>query len=501
MNLAQTISEHARQRPDSIAVSDARGEVSYRDLDLRSGVLARALLHAGLAAGDRVAMLSENGCAAAGVLVAVAKAGGVFVPLNSRAGPGPLRQLLRISRPRFMIVSDRYLDLAEEALESLDDIRLIPLDGAAEVLAGGQPCEAVRLPRLSGEETATLVFSSGTSGIPKGVITSHRKLMHLFSQHVRHCGLSADDRLHLTMPMFHYAGLAGVLGAGLVAGAHVVCFDGRFDAERVLREAALHGVTVEHWIPTTILRVVNYLESHPQRLPALRSLHFGSMPISSRLLARLRAVLDVELIQLYGSTDCGLMARSDDLREPGHEGYMRLIPDSGCRIVDANGTDIPVGEAGEVTVSAQTSGMTGYWNDDERTASTMRDGRIHSGDMARILGDGKIALLGRRDGMIISGGENIYPAEVENMVAGHPAVSEVCVVGRDDEEFGQAVVAVVVLREGASLTLDELRGFGRGRCPSYMLPRQLKIVPHMPRTASGKIALSAVREEVNRSSI
>ena len=496
MNLSQTIWAHAKARPHSVAVSDPSRSVSYRELHEGSGRLARALAVAGLARGERVALLSENSCAAAEAFVGVVKAGGIFVPLNTRAGAGGLRDLLAICNPRFLLVSDRYVDMAREALGAGAETRLVPLDQAAEVLADGLPAEAVPLPDPDGEATATLVFSSGTSGVPKGVVTSQRKLLHLFGQHVRHCGLGPQDRLHLTMPMFHYAGLAGVLGAGLVAGARVVCYDGRFDPERVLDEAAKNGITVEHWIPTTILRVVNLLEEKPRTLSALRALHFGSMPISSRLLARLRAVLDVELVQLYGSTDCGLIAQSEDLRDVRNEGYMRLIPDSGCRIVDAKGADVPAGEAGEVAVREQISGMTGYWQDPNRTATAIRDGLIHSGDFARNLGEGRIVLLGRGDGMIISGGENIYPAEVEDMIAGHPAVREACVVGRDDEEFGQAVVAVVVLREGASLTLDELREFGRRTCPSYMLPRDLLIVPELPRTASGKVAVAAVRDGI-----
>lgn len=493
MDFLKTLSAHAAANPEAKAITDASRTVTYRDLEDRSDELARALLRHGVSVGDRVALLAGTQCDVAEALVAIFKVGGIFVPMNPKAGLPNLSALLTSSAPRVLLAQDRYFELAQEAAgpdhaPTLMNLRHRP--DAPDTLGGSQPS----LPVMDDDAPATLVFSSGTSGTPKGVVSSRRKFSHLLDQHVCHLGVRSDDRLHLTMPIFHYAGLAGVLGAGLAAGAQVVCYDGRFDAAKVLEHAAAHRVTIEHWIPTTILRVVREIEETSTALPEMRALHFGSMPISPSLLDRLRAVLDVELRQLYGSTDCGLMAVSDDLRDAERPLTMRLVEDSGARLVMPDGTEPRIGAAGEVAVAERMSGMTHYWEDPRSTAKMIRDGLIFSGDAAESLGDGRIRLLGRKDGMIISGGENVYPAEVETVVASHPAVAEVCVVGKEDEEFGTAVFAVVRLAEGGKLTLEELRAFCRGKCPPFMVPRGLKIVDELPRTASGKIALNKVRD-------
>lgn len=495
MDLLKSLSAHAAVHPESKAITDDSRTLNYKELEERSDEIAGELLELGVRVGDRVALLSGTQCEVAESLLAVLKVGGIFVPLNPKAGVSSLSSLLENSSPRVLLVQDRFVELARKVLVAQPRVIVVNLQRLPDT-ADRQGKPQAFFPPLEDDISATLVFSSGTSGVPKGVVSSRRKFSHLLHQHVRHLDICADDRLHLTMPTFHYAGLAGVLGAGLAAGAEVICYDGRFDAAKVLEHAVLHRVTIEHWIPTTILRVVRVLEETSMTLPDLRALHFGSMPISSSLLNRLRAVLDVELIQLYGSTDCGLISVSDDLRDQQHHSIMRLVADSGVRLIDDDGAEPEIGGVGELAVSERVSGMTHYWNEPDRTALTIRQGLIHSGDAAQNLGGGRIRLLGRKDGMIISGGENIYPAEVEIAVASHPAVSEVCVVGKDDEEFGKVVVAVVCLVEGDSLTLEELRAFCRGKCPHFMIPRGLMIVEELPRTPSGKIALSQVRDLV-----
>lgn len=493
MELLKTLSALAAVNPEARAITDALSTLTYKDLEDRSDALARALIDLGVSFGDRVALLAGTRCDVGAAMVAIFKVGGVFVPLNPKVGVPALRGLLEMSSPRVLLAQDRFVGLAQEAMADEPGVILANLrrpNGAPCRQGGTRPA----LPVLDDDAPATLVFSSGTSGVPKGVVSSRRKFSHLLHQHVRHLGIRPDDRLHLTMPIFHYAGLAGVLGAGLAAGAEVVCYDGRFDAAKVLEQAAAHRVTIEHWIPTTILRVVRELEEAPVALPDLRALHFGSMPVSTTLLDRLRAALDVELLQLYGSTDCGLMAVSDDLRDADENLTMHLVEDSGARLVTPEGKEPEIGEAGEVVVAESMGGMTHYWDDPSRTMATIRGGSIHSGDAAENLGGGRIRLLGRKDGMIISGGENVYPAEVEHVIAAHPAVGEVCVVGKEDEEFGSVVFAVIRVAEGAALTLEELRAFCRGKCPPHALPRGLKIVEDLPTTASGKIALAKVRD-------
>jgi acyl-CoA synthetase (AMP-forming)/AMP-acid ligase II len=328
-------------------------------------------------------------------------------------------------------------------------------------------------------------------------------------QHVRVCGLRPDDRLQLAMPLFHNAGMASGLGAGWRIGAHVVCFSGPFRPNAVLAQAAEQQITVAHWIPTMLHRLTAYLENEPLPLGSLRAIHFGAMPISPALLERMRQVFDAEFTQLYGSTDCGLVGYSDDLRDASRENDFRVEADSGVRILSDNFQDVAIGDVGQIAVTQTQSGMIGYWQDDARTRGVVQNGVVQngvvqngvvqngvvlSGDMARNLGDGRMALIGRQDDLIISGGENLYPSGVENVLADHPALRKVVVVGVPDDEFGQLVCVVAVLNVLAEVTLANLQDHCADKLPGYTIPRPPKIVSALPKTGAGKVARAAVRD-------
>jgi acyl-CoA synthetase (AMP-forming)/AMP-acid ligase II len=216
--------------------------------------------------------------------------------------------------------------------------------------------------------------------------------------------------------------------------------------------------------------------------------------MTTELFRKMAAAFPVALYQTYGTTDCGLIAvLRPEHRAAGHEATGRLLTDTHTRIVDLVGNEVTIGDIGEIIVDASTSGMLGYWGDTDLTAETIRNGWIHSGDMARRDTDGFISLVGRRDGLIISGGENIYPVEVEDVIAAHPSVAENIVIGAPDSDLGETVCAVVATR-GQALDLPGLRAFCAGRLAAYKIPRKLVIVEALPRTASGKIARGAARE-------
>lgn len=494
MHLSDMVVRRAEAGPDRLAIFDSASGLSYGALEAGAEGLARALRDEGVQPGARVAMLARNTPVYPLLMIATAKAGGIFVPLNTRAAAGTLRDLLAHCDPAVLVVQDEFLPLLQQAMAGARMPRLVVLDvdnralWARVAAASDKP-----LPPLGRDDLPGMImYTSGTTGAPKGVVTSHRNFIHLLDQHVRLCGLRPEDRLQLAMPLYHNGGMAAVMGAGLRAGAAVACFTGSFAAETVLAAAQRDQVSVAHWIPTMLNRLVEVMEATPTALPALRSVQFGAMPITPALLARVRAAFPVELLQLYGTTDCGLVACSDDLRDPGHAGYMRLAADSGVRVLDDTGADAPVGGSGEVVVTQAQSGMIGYWQAPEQTATAVRNGQVHTGDMARNLGGGRIALVGRRDGMIISGGENLYPGEVENALADHPALREVAVVGVEDPDLGQRVCAVVSLRPGAEVTLDDLRAHCAARIPGFMHPRVLRVIAELPRTATGKISRAEV---------
>lgn len=498
---------NALRCPQKIAIRLADDALTYLDLDSVSNRLAHRLAGEGIAGGDRVALLAFNCPEFAVVTQAVAKLGAILVPINVRLAAQEIRDLISHCMPRLLFVEAPFLDDARAACAGLAappalvTLRATGPTGLPDLrgLTQGAP-DVFKGPPVDPGSCAAIMYTSGTTGRAKGVMISHEKYLRIFTAFGIEMEVREPDVVQLAVPLFHNGGFASVLGPALMVGASVVCHRGPFDPRTVLEDIAHHRVTLTHWVPTMLSILLPVLEEGGRDLSSLRVVHYGAMPISAELLARVRRALPhVSFFQGYGTTDAGLIA----CLRPEHMGAHphatgRPVFNTLSRIVDDTGRDVAEGEVGEVIVHAGTSGMMGYWADEPATDAAIRDGWIHTGDIARRDTDGFFTLVERMNFLIISGGENIFPREVEEVLSTHPGIAEVAVFGVKDETFGEAVCAALVPAVPVPPTLEELRAWCDGRIARYKLPRHMLMLPALPRTALGKIAKGALMDLFRR---
>lgn len=494
---------NARRGPEKVAVRLDGETLTYRELDDMSNALGRALASGGIGTGDRVALLASNCPEFVVVSQAVAKIGAVLVPINTRFVADEVRYVLEHCEAEAFLVESEYAQTALAAVRGLANApRLFLLRGGDGIdgtvslasLIAGQPTETLPT-SVDPASPAVIMYTSGTTGAPKGVLISHEKYMRIFLAVAVELDVREEDICQAAVPLFHNGGFATVLNPALMVGATVVCYRGSFDPEKVLSDIERHRITLVHWVPTMLAMVQPHAESGAHDLSSLKKIQFGAMPISPQVLAAARRTFRADFYQGYGTTDAGKIACLRPSQFDQRSTMTgRPVFNTSMRIVDDNGRDVAVGEIGEIIVDAKTSGMIGYWKDEETTAKVMKNGWIHTGDMARQESAGFFSLVDRKGFMIISGGENIYPAEVEVAIASHPAVREVAVFGVSDSKFGEAVCAAVVPKPGATADLESLRAFCEGRISRYKLPRHLLVLDELPRTALGKIAKGLLKD-------
>jgi len=490
---------NAERCPNKAAVLFEEEELSFSELDSLSNRVASALLARNVTAGDRVAVMAFN-CPEFIILTqAVAKIGGILVPVNTRSATSEIAAVFTHCTPKLLFIEADFLATAQATFPNSGTLPIVTFRGSCgglsfnDFIAGSsaKPLDH----ELSPDLPAAIMYTSGTSGTPKGVVISHDKYLRIFHAIAIEMGVRECDVFQLVMPMFHNGGFASVLNPALMIGATVSCGGGRFDPERTLRDIERHRVTVTHWVATMLDRILPLVEDGGYDLSSLRKITYGAMPMSEDILARAREVFDVTFFQGYGTTDAGLIAcLTDEQHALRPRATGRPVFNTRCRVVGENGTPVAIGEIGEVVVDAQTSGMIGYWRDEQLTRQTIRNGWIHTGDMARRDADGFFTLVDRKNFMIISGGENIYPSEIEKVLVAHPDIRHVAVFGVPDPRFGEAVCAALVLSRPRALGIGDVQAFCDGRLARYKLPRHLLILDEMPFTATGKIAMAQLRE-------
>lgn len=489
---------NARRCPHKIAARMDDEVLTFRDLDAQSTRLAWSLISGGVVQGDRVAILALNSPEFVVVAQGVAKAGAILVPINTRFVGQEVVGVLAHCGAKILFVESEFLPVLGTAVDGMETPPLLILiRSGGSVACGMATLEGYvaamgpegALPGVDPNSAAAIMYTSGTTGTPKGVMVSHDKYLRIFLAIAIEMEVREPDVLQLAVPLFHNGGFASVLNPALMVGATVVCHRGSFDPERILADIARHGVTVTHWVPTMLAMVTPVAKSGRYDLGTLRRIHYGAMPIAPELLAEAREVFKADFFQGYGTTDAGLISCLRPEQHFSHLGMTgRPVFNTVSRIVDLDDNDVPVGAIGEIVVAADSSGMIGYWNDEVATANAIRDGWIYTGDLARQEADGFFTIVDRKNFMIISGGENVFPVEVEAVILSHPQISEVAVFGLKDAKFGEVVCAAVVPKAGASMSLELIQEYCDGKLARYKIPRRLLILEQMPRTAIGKIA-------------
>ncbi len=448
--------------------------------------LAGALRSLGLKPGDGVAMLAFNSDLYLQYYFAVPWAGGVLVPINTRLAPAEVVYWLNDSASRFLLVDDAFAPIIEQIAPQLGHLEKIIYvgDGAApsgferltDLLAVAQPVEDAG---RAGEDLAALFYTGGTTGKAKGVMLTHAGVITNTLQWCVTIGLSLDDRLMIVAPMFHMvAGLNSIAAAMLAARISVLP---RFEPEMVLAHIAERRVTKVALVPTMIHALVHHPAIARYDLSSLRKISYGGSPMSVTLLERtLRALPHTQFYQIYGQTEAGpnVASLAPKYHDPAAPNGGRMasaghpMPGVEVTIRDENDVEVPPGVIGEICVrSAAVS--PGYWRQPEQTELAWRNGRLHTGDAGYIDAQGFLYIVDRLKDMIITGGENVYSAEVEAVVHQHPAVAECVVIGVPSDVWGEQVHAIVRLHPGASLTEPELIAHCRASLAGYKCVRSV----------------------------
>ena len=475
---------------------------TYADMAAAVEALA-AVLHAqGLRQGDRVGYLGFNRPECLFTLFAGAVLGAIFVPLNFRLTPPELKLLIHDADIHTLLVGPEHLDLIEPMRAELPCQRYIRIgDGAPgwqalDVLLHSSPPPAPTA-EVRPDDVATLVYTSGTTGVPKGAMLTHANLWSNNINWILCYGISADDRLLTTAPMFHVGGLFVLLSPLLLVGGEVVLHRG-FDAGAVLSALREHRITMTFSVPTMMLMLSQHPDFDGTDLSQLRLLVVGGAPSPESLLRRY-ADRQIAVSHTYGMSEvvsfCTFLETASAMKKLNSAG--RAAPLSEVKLVDVAGQTVRTpGSKGEICVRGPTV-TAGYWRRPEATAAACTsDGWFRTGDIGSVDADGYLYVNDRLKDMVISGGENIYPAEVESALLEHPAIAQAAVIGRPDAQWGERVCAVLVLKPGAALALDELQAFCGLRLARYKTPKEMKIVDQLPLSGAGKVLKQVLRQSL-----
>lgn len=499
---------HARQQPGHLALVYEERRTTFAELDRFASMAANGLIAGGAGAGARIAWLDLNSDRVFEMLLACAKSRTVFCPLNWRLAAAELKQIIDDSEAEILFVGPRAFSLVEGL--DLRAVRKIVAVGAAhdswEDYSAWRNRNSERDPEIRTDpmDDAVQIYTSGTTGRPKGVVLPSGAFLRTSTETTGEMAWNrwqADDVSLLTMPCFHIAGLRwGVMA--LLSGATTVVMP-EFTPAEVVRLIGEYRVSRVFLVPTAIQFVLAAAANMVSDFSSLRLVWYGASPMPLALLQDAMRVFGCMFIQSYGMTETSAQATYLPPKDHDPEGNERMrsggkcLPGVQIRIIDENGIALGPRRMGEICIRSP-SNMSGYWKLKQETRAVMRNGWIRTGDAGMVDEDGYVYVLDRVKDMIISGGENIYPAEVENAIVGHPAVAEAAVVGQPDNVWGEAVKALVVLRPGHSATAEEIIAHARRSIASYKVPKSVDFVDALPKTASGKVLKRELRERYSR---
>jgi len=494
----------ARQHPDHVALWHEGRETTYRELDRRANRVANALIAAGLKPGQRVCLLDKGHDSFFEALFGIAKAGGVFTPVNWRLAPPEVAFVINDAQAPVLFVGEAFAKGISAVESELKTVHHIVYWGSekppeswkpyGDFVAGQDDDDPLR--DTASDETAWQLYTSGTTGHPKGAELTHNNLCETMALSSNGFSVREGSVGLVCMPLYHIGGSGWAL-ALLYSGSKLIVTREANPAE-ILDLIQQHKVNNAFLVPA----LMNFLLQQPSckttDFSSLETILYGASPIPEELLKVCIKTLGCNFIQAYGLTETTgatvLLPARDHV--PGSPRLRACgLPIFGCelKILDENGKPCAPGQVGEIVMKGP-SVMKGYWNRPEATAETIRDGWFHSGDAGYIDEDGYLFIHDRVKDMIVSGGENVYPAEVESVLFAHPDLVDVAVIGVPDERWGEAVKAVVVRAPGSTVSEQDLMDYCQGKIAGYKRPRSIDFVDALPRNPTGKILKRELRE-------
>ena len=514
MNLADILEETASQNPEKIcAVQDEWGpRLTYRQVLDRTWRLVHLLRGLSVRKGDRVAVFLTNSFHYLEIYFSLARIGAIVVGMNFRLKGEEAAYILNHCQAKVLILEERYLPLFAPLRPSVPHLLHYLVLGAPaekmlnyeEMLNQALSASPVR-EEMDEQETIGIMYTSGTTGLPKGVEFSHKAIAVTFD----YPSAIRPGIILVNVPFYHIAGALNIYTAVYKNSTLVII--PQFDAAKALRLMEKEGVTETYLVPTMLRALLDHPDFSRRELSSLKRIRYGAAPMPPDLILRAIRVLPCDYFNAFGQTETSgtaialneedhcLVGKEEEMAKKMKRlsGIGRPIPEIECRLADEQGKDVPPGVVGEILVRGPKL-MKGYWNAPQETARVLKDGWLHTGDMAWRDEDGYLSLADRKKDVINRGGEKIFPAEVESIINRHPKVLESAVIGVSDPYWGEKVEAFVVLQPGTSASEEEMIDFCRPRLASYKKPALIKFLPELPKNAVGKVLKYVLRQEASQ---
>jgi long-chain acyl-CoA synthetase len=494
-NIATDLTSTAQRSPEQSAIRIDGSSVSYAQLHAMAAKVAGQLRAAGIETGDRVAIILPNVPAFPVVFYGILLAGGVVVPMNPLLKSGEIDYFFSDSGAKIAFVWPDFVGEATKGAAGsgtkiVECTALGPVEGA---LPDGEP--VMEPTERADDDDALILYTSGTTGRPKGAQLTHSNI----HRHARRSALdiqhtTADDVLMGCLPLFHVFGLVVGLHAAVVAGASLALIP-RFDPEKAIEVIEKERVTIMLGVPTMYAAILNHPHSDGMDASSLRTCCSGGSAMPHEVQKAFEDKFGCVILEGYGLSETSPVASfnmPDRERKPGTIGV--AIPGCEMKLVDLDGKDVgPREGVGEIAIRGDNV-MKGYWNKPQATAEAIPDGWFRTGDLATVDEDGYYTIVDRKKDMILRGGMNVYPREVEEVLYSHPDVLEAAVVAVPDDLLGEEVGAAVALRPGATATLEDVQAYVKEKIAAYKYPRHIWAVPELPKGPTGKILRREVRK-------
>jgi long-chain acyl-CoA synthetase len=484
-NLATVLTDTAEQHSDQTAIKLDDFEITFEQLNDASARAAALLKDKGLEPGERVGIMLPNVPQFAVVYYGVLRAGGVAVPMNPMLKKREAGFYLEDPEAKFLFAWHECAEAAEQAADDAGAELILVEPGEFEQLLGEHEPDFDVLDR-DDDDTAVILYTSGTTGQPKGAELTHSNLLKNAEVAVSLTGAGADDILLGALPLFHSFGQTCGLNAAMSAGATLSMIP-RFDPGKALEIIQRDGVTVFEGVPTMFTAMLHHDSKDDVDLSCLRVSLSGGSAMPVEVMKGFEEQFDCHILEGYGLSETSPVAsfnHPDKERKPGTIGTP--IEGVEMKLVDDDGNEVETGDVGEIVIKGHNI-MKGYWNRPDATEEAIKDGWFHSGDMGKVDEDGYFSIVDRKKELIIRGGYNVYPREIEEVLYEHPAIQEAAVIGVPDDKMGEEVGAAVVLKDGEEVSEDDLRDYVKDEVAGYKYPRRIWFEDELPKGPTGKI--------------
>jgi fatty-acyl-CoA synthase len=511
LSVPQLFERAYRLSPEKEVLADGYRRMTYRELQTEATILASGLTRLGIHKGDRVAVCLPNWHEFVVIYLAVAKIGAILVPFNTRYREHEVEYILRNSGAKIAFFTRefsnvRHFDQFTRAKQQLSTLEMLVsvrfeaegLISYERLLDNPPEPDELQVQIDPKEDVFTILYTSGTTGMPKGAMLTHDNVVHTATITAETMRCTDQDVFFIAVPVFHVFGMVPSILTALSARARMVLME-QYNAKNALALIEQERITVHHGVPTMFILELNYPDFKKYDLSSLRTGIIAAAPCPVEIVRRIRFEMNCDIVVAYGLSETSptlTMTGFDDDDIVRSETVGKVLPGAEVKVVDHNRREVPTGEVGELACRGF-GVMKGYYNMPEKTREAIdQDGWFYTGDLAMIDAQGYIRIVGRKKEMIIRGGYNIYPREVEEVFYTHPSVLEVAIVGLPDTVLGEISCAAIRLKPNATVTPEELREFIKSKVADYKVPDKIVFLQEFPMTASGKIKKVDLQESL-----